>query len=887
VLAGLPDAATWFLVDKTGYARASTQRVLAGLAVTLDLELPVAHRLAVTVKDDLNAPVEGASIEVAGGDPLPVGARTDATGRAELDRLADGPWIASVHADGYEDVTERRVREGETLQIALRKLGSLVVSVVLPDDKPASLARVQIAGSALWPARATDTGVDGTARVGALAAGSYALRATSGSFASPIELGVPLARGEERRVVLKLVAGVYASVRVADGEGDEALPVRGARVTLAEAGLSPFPLEATTDGKGAARLGPVAPGPALLSAEADGFVPRGAIDMPASGATATIVLVRAGVVEGRVVDARGRPVDGATLEIVGTSASGAPIDDDPRKQRFRRAEFDSALGGPRPFIPSGELGVVPGPVPPIPRVFDVPIAPGPPGGGSSSPPEEPWVTREDGTFRVAPASPGRIRVLVRHPEYLDAISDAVSLAPGGQAHVDLVLRAGGTLEGRVVDAAGRAVAGARVSIAALRGLMERATFTATDGSFAFAAVPDAIAVTASDDEEPSPRVARTTAAVPEGGKTELTLTLPEPRLSLDVHVRDDRGYPIDAAQISVGSVDPAVPFRTTAFTDAHGDATVPGAQGISLRLEVAAPGHASAAATVAPSATSADVTLGAAETFTGVVRRSRSGQPLAAAEVTLYTDLGVRRTETDARGEFKITDAPPGPARLRVRATGSVTHTQELTVQEAAGHTHDIGHIELDEEAVVEGTVVDAKGDPVAGARVGKDHVPTYLPATGHVAGFATTDARGRFHVGELEDGSITLEAYAPDVGRARLSGVRATAGRTTRDVVIHLGAEPEPIKEPSASGGVAVTLAELSGEPIEVVLAAVVDGSEAERAGLAQGDVIIEVDGAAVHSIAEARSRLSGPLAEDVVVTRRRGETVESLRVPREPVRR
>ena len=50
---------------------------------------------------------------------------------------------------------------------------------------------------------------------------------------------------------------------------------------------------------------------------------------------------------------------------------------------------------------------------------------------------------------------------------------------------------------------------------------------------------------------------------------------------------------------------------------------------------------------------------------------------------------------------------------------------------------------------------------------------------------------------------------------------------------------------------------------------------------------MIIEVDGAAVHSIAEARSRLSGPLAEDVVVTRRRGETVESLRVPREPVRR
>ena len=65
------------------------------------------------------------------------------------------------------------------------------------------------------------------------------------------------------------------------------------------------------------------------------------------------------------------------------------------------------------------------------------------------------------------------------------------------------------------------------------------------------------------------------------------------------------------------------------------------------------------------------------------------------------------------------------------------------------------------------------------------------------------------------------------------------------------------------------------------------VDGSEAERSGLAQGDVILEIDGVAVRTIVDTRARLSGPLSQDVVVTRRRGDAIEAVRVPREPVRR
>ena len=88
------------------------------------------------------------------------------------------------------------------------------------------------------------------------------------------------------------------------------------------------------------------------------------------------------------------------------------------------------------------------------------------------------------------------------------------------------------------------------------------------------------------------------------------------------------------------------------------------------------------------------------------------------------------------------------------------------------------------------------------------------------------------------------------------------------------------------ATGSVAVTLGE-TGAPTEVVVVSVVEGSEAERAGLAPGDVLLDVDGTPTPTMAEARARLSGPLSEDVVVHVRRAGATLALRASREAVRR
>ena len=875
----LPRGNVWLLADAPGMARGTSQLVLEAGPRSLVVELGPGHHLEVAVDDDRGAPVGGAEIEVAGADPLPVGARTGNNGKVAIDRLGDAPWIVTARAPGFEQAVQRSVRDG-TVRLTVRKLGAITVHVVDARDEPAPRAHVQIAGTELWPARVTDADEHGKVRIGSLGAGSYALRATQDEQASPIELGFLLERGEEKELTLHLAAGRMVGVRVVDGDGEGAPPVAGAHVSLAESGLSPFPLEASTDAAGGARLGPVAPGMASLGVSAPGFVAASrAVDSSERGPI-VVGLVKAGTLEGRVVDARGFPVDGATIEVVGNDPLGGPIDDDPRTVSFRDSHFAASLGGPRPLIVSGERGVVPGPVPPIPQFFSSPIPT-----ASPFPPEEPWVTRADGSFRIGPVSPGRVRALVRHPQFVEASSDIVTLAPGRGAHVDIVMHAGGSLEGRVEDRAGHGVAGVRVVVAAVRGSTSKSTRTSSDGTFAFSALPDTVTLTATAEDGGA---ARTTVTVAEGSTREVTLTLPEARLALGARVTDDRGYPVDAAQITVASLDPPSPLRVTAFTNAHGEASLPGARGLPLRVEVRAPGHATRIVSTDATLASLEVTLGVAASASGEVRAARGGDPIADAEVVLYTDVGVHRAHTDHNGSYNLPDLATGSARLRVRAHGYATSTRDVVVESLASHPTSFARTELAEEAVVAGVVVDGRGDPVPFARVARDQVPTYLAVGATPAGIVVTDAHGRFRLGELPEGSLTIEAYLPDLGRASADGVRTVAGRTTDGVKLVLGGgSGERSADPGASGGVAVTLGESDGEPPAVVLVAVAERSEAERAGLLAGDEVLAVDGRAVHTIAEARARLSGPLSDDVVVLIRRGEREESVGVPREPVRR
>lgn len=882
-LKDLPLAEHWVVAEAAGHARASQMVAVVAGPRRVDLELASEHRLEVQVSTEHGDPIPNAEIETRGSDPFPVGARTDTEGVAHVDRLGEGPYTVVARAPGFEETTRRRVQEGERLVIVLGKQGALLVEVV-DETGERKAAKVYVDSSVLGSARVAEA-KEGRVRIAGLDRGSYALRAVAGTKVSPIELGIVLDKGEEKQVTLTLQPGLMIAVHVTDAATED--DVQNARITLAEAGLSPFPVEGVSDKKGRASLGPVLRGSATLSARADGYVPRSAIglDEEALGKEIPVALLRGGALVGKVTEGNGRAIDGATIRVVGTDLEGMPIDEDPTRTSFREAHFAANLAGPSALVPAGELGVMPGPVPPIPHGPHVSLAFGSPVPSTNAARAEPWVTSHAGEFRATPIPPGRVRALVHHPQFVDAMSEIVLVESDRDTKVVVVLQKGGLLEGKVVDSKGRGIDGAHVTALAAQGSLERLTRTGSDGSFAFAALPEAIVLLVSRDEDPTAVVARLEVTVPEGGKKDVRIVIPEPRPALPVRVTDLRGTGLEAAQVTAVSLDASDALRTTSFTDARGDAKIAGGRGISLRVEVRAPGRAGRVLVTTPETEELKVPLAPAEGLTGEVTTKRR-EPVAGAEVTVQTESGTRHARTNRDGVYSIAEVAPGAARVRVRALGRAPDEKSITIEERSGRKPtEVPRFELAEEGVVEGVVVDERGKPIPGARVARDAVPTYLPVGAAPLGMAVTDGKGRFKLTELADGVITLEAYAADLGRARKGEVRVSAGRTTSDVKIVVARGEASSKEPIATGGVAVTLADNDAD--EVFALAVSEGSEAERGGLAVGDVFLEVGGRSVSTIADTRARLSGPVSDDVLVKVRRGERTLVLRISREAVRR
>lgn len=873
-LGRLPIGAHWLIAEAMGRARASTQRFVGPEPVSVELRLGQERPLAVEVRDELGRPIVGADVEIRGAEPLPRGARTGKDGVARATGVGQGPLDVSANAPGYDRAHAKLGANDARVKVVLRKLGALTVSVVDREGRGVAGATITIAGGNLAVSRTTISDGAGTARIAGLASGSYDLRATKELMVSPIEIGVPVARGGDAAVRLLLGPGKMVRARVLD---DASKPIAKAEVALAEGGLSPFPFQGFTDAQGEVSLGPVAPGPAGIAAQAEGFVPRGPLALTQADPM-VLVLRRAGTLLGDVRDARGVPIDGATVEIVGVDLDGLPVDAKPSSAGFRAALMARAINTGRTLLPVGELGVVPGPVPPIPRgpiATTKVVAVG----------TDPWVTRADGSFRAFPVPPGRLRAIVRHPAYVEGFSAPFGLEAGGEAKISVVLAAGGRIVGRVRDEKGFAVAGAYVEIAARAGTAARGVRTASDGAFVLAAVPGEVSLALSPPDRPNEVALRVDVDVPEGGSKELELVLPAPRPSARVRVLDDRRYPIKGAQVTVSSLDPKTPVKVTAFTDDKGDAEVARVGGLEAQLQIQASGFAPYRVVHKAMPTSLEVELAQGIAVRGVVYAPGGRVAFANATVSLFGEGGVRRTLSNAQGKYEFRDVPRGDANLDVRAPGTAGARRAIVVASTGSRPEvELDRIELGAAGVVEGVVVDEKGKAVAGARVAKDRAPTYVPAGGLLAGVAITDSAGAFKLTDVAVGEVEVEAFAVDAGRGRADHVRVDEGRTTGGVKIVVHPVAVTAEEGLAPGGVAVTLGEIEGR---VVIAAVAPASEAERAGLLEGDELVSVDGVQAASMAGVRARLSGPLGADVILIVRRKSGDRSIRVPREATKR
>ena len=890
VLGRLPLGRIWLLAEAPGYARASSTLLLTAEPRALSFTLQPAQSLEVTVKDEASAPLPRATVLVETSDPLPFGALSDEQGVAHFSRLAAAPWSVKASAPGYESVSRAGVRG--PVSVTLRRLASLEIAVLGLDGAPASGATVMIAGPSLWPARSAVADAHGVSHITGLLAGSYDLRASRGDDVAPTLLGFELSRGANEKLTLRLEPGRTVVALVTDGAGASPLVVANADVVLAESGLSSFPIRGRTGSDGKVSLGPISSGPATLGARADDFVGSALVVVPeVLSGPVPVPLTRGATLRGEVTDARGYPVDGATIEVVGSDPSGLPIAETPALVGFRQNHFAWSLPGPVPLISAGELGVMPGPVPPIPK----------PGADSalttnsadfSEPLAElaPWISNRGGLFTARPVTPGRVRAIVRHPDYVEGTSELVTVAAGGEASVKIVLMRGGSLEGRVSDERGQPLAGVEVELSSPRATRTEQATTASDGSFAFAAVPADLTLSLSRPEDPSRVVLRKSLHLAEGAHEKLELTLPAARDPVRVVVVDEDGRPIELVEVAATSLEPTRPLRLTRFSDAEGAVTFADAFGENLRIVAEAPGFARAVQTSAAAPKELKLTLQRGVIVEGRITSVRGRRTVAGATVTVQQN-GVRKLATsDTEGMFRVRDVAPGELRVRVQHPDFADEEATLRVDATgrADRAFTLPDLDLSEPGEVEGDVVDERGDRVASARVMAGDGLGYSPAGRQPRGVVTSDSDGHFVLPGVHPGNVTITAISSSSGKGSTRSVEVSSGRTTRGLRIQLSPHPSDVEPSAASGGVAIGLGERGTAPaLEVVIVSVAEASEAERAGLEPGDVISALDGAAPNSMSDARARLSGQPGSDVVVEVRRAGASSRFRVLREATRR
>lgn len=876
----LPAGGAWLIVDAPGHQRRSTWLELNAGSQSLKIELLPAKKLRVTVLDDQHQPIQGATVLVRDTDAIPLGGLTDPAGLREFTRLGAAPFVVEVFARGYESASRPDV--SEDLQLVLRKLGGLRVSVLGPGGQPAPGAEVFIVGSSLWPTRRLQADEQGVARINGLFPGLYDLKAQQGGMVSDVLSALKMDRGESKEVTLRLGAGRYIEVLVLDAQTEPRFPVPDASVILTEFGLSSFPITTKTDKQGRTRIGPVTQAPSYVAARAPGFIGRSAVPVPdVLEGPLEIVLLQGATLRGLVTDTDGRPIDGARVEIIGTDIDGLPIAETPLLAAYRDAHFEWSMT-PLPLVPAGELGVTLGPVPFVQSVLQ--------GGvdlGWTDLPEDykPWITGYDGEFVATPVPPGRVRALVRHPSYVEGVSDPVELGPAGSAEVTIVMSSGAELHGRVLDESGRPVPGARIKLTAQKGSFERSGISEADGTFKFAAVPRDVSLALARPDDLSTFVTREVLSLKEGERLEREFTLPEPRETVRWEIVDEDDQAIELAQVTLMSVDPGVPLRATRFSDERGFVEFEDAAGVPVRVAVQASGFASLEEQLRAAPTERTVVLRRGVWVTGKVTAVRGHVEVAGARVVLRAGTHVDSTVTTERGTFDFREVPAGKVRIEVSHEDYARYSGDVIVERTARETRsfELETIDLPEAATISGIVVDINEQPVAGARVGLELLPAFLPRGRLPEGTVQTNPDGSFRLHGIAPGKHQLHVFAAGRGRG-LHPFEVDGGDELDDVRVQLDGRAEGEELDITGGGVAVTLGERDGnEGTRVVLVQVAEGSEAQRAGLRRGDLLLKVDGVPTFDMREARARLNGQPGVDLVVEVSRKGRELSFRVRRE----
>jgi protocatechuate 3,4-dioxygenase beta subunit len=709
-----------------------------------EVVLAPAVEVVVRVVDAADRPVAGATVAAAGdGAPPRLPFRPESWRPLPRRRVVTG--------DDGRAVFQRR--EGETLALTAvapglaaavaEEVADAALTLRLPAGAPVTLevrdaggrpVAGALVGGGNPPLPWGETGEEGRLELRRDPAAKQALWARAADGRSGSVTLPALADGEEappadRPVVIELSAPAILAGSTLDGV--ERQPVAGAWVWRP----GEEHLAVRSDPRGGFALPLPDAAPAWVRADAAGFgggSSRLRDEQTAGREPVTLLLPPTAAAAGRVVDEAGEPVAGAEI------SAGA----------VERGGF--AFRGP--------------------------------GGAASA------RSGADGRFRLRELAAATRHTLHAEREgYGPGELEVPELEAGAvREGLVIVLPAGITAFGRVVDTAETPVAGAEVALRrAVRssdpfemfrshGVEPETATTDAEGRFEIADLPAGRFDVSAAAGGFAPLTVPGVELPAGGGRADLGTLLLEPGLTLAGRVVDPQGRPVAEAEVHAGGAETlglgghmVEPRKEPAVSGPDGRFEVPDlARGERVDLMVKRRGYTEGRlpGVGVPAEEPVTVVLQPASTLAGVVVDD-DGDPVEGAMVLIQGEPApgwpfagnVGRGRSGEDGRFTVEDVPPGRLGAMVRADGFLVH-EEGGLEVAPGEDRDDLRFVLRPGATIRGRVTDAAGRPIADASV-EVLEDAGFRRSGFGAATTGSDADGLFELDGVEPGTRSIAA--------------------------------------------------------------------------------------------------------------------------------
>jgi len=739
---------------------------------------------------------------------------TTAEGRFAISGLAPGRYRLRVIGPGLLAAELRYVPvPSETTRVVVARQVAIEGRVV-DGISPVVGAHVGLRGDAIGGAIEVTTDSTGGFRVANLPEGRYQVWAWQAALAARAVRVGRLGAGPFGAVELHLEPAAIVVGRVVDRDEGTGLI---AAVELRPVGDDQAPRYARTGDDGVFRIEGVPTGRWIADAFAPGYTSPGGVELEAGKGVPELALAAGGTVEGRVVDGEGHPIEGAAVRalvgaapgasgaaaVAGTEISEAVDLDRLRRYSGRTAAPESAAnavpgmapGGDPVLLPRGELGVMLGPIPPLPppgqqaarpATIDLSGGPGADLAGAPTPlhvdPDRAsiWTTGPDGRYRIRGMPRGKLVVLAEAAGYAEARSRQVTLGttPAGgaevQTGVDIVLTAGTFVIGKVVDQHGVPVIGAQIAAQPELGAPAEG-FTDAAGEYRIGPLSGAITLRATAyghvDVQRMVELAPVRGTLAGEQREDLVLEVADATLAGTVE--DDTGAPVASAQLEVigGTGDGR---HAIAATDGTFELDMLPAGALRIRLVHPdyPPEEVDAVATSGHEGARARLRLPLGGSVEGVLLDAASGAALASVSIVAAGPRGaLAEATTDKAGRWKLGPLRAGAWRLAITLPGYLSATRALDVPTAhapGGTTVRDVRIDLVRGALLGVTVRDNFG-----RRVPQAHVVARLSDGTGATAEGDTDASGELRLRDCPTGELELVATHGDARGGTHASVR------------------------------------------------------------------------------------------------------------------